>query len=141
MGRFKTIRKPEDLWKHFLAYKKLVKDNPRKKVEYVGKEGDKVETPIERPLTIVGFKCYVADQECDIQAYWNNRDEQYTEFSPIITRIREEIRLEQFDGALTGFYNSNLTARLNGLSDKQQLDVKANVNILSIDPLGDQEKD
>ena len=135
MGRPKKIKKPERLWELFIEYKNEVKDNPRIKIEYVGKEGDRVETPIERPLTIAGFKCYVAAKEVDLQAYWNNRDEKYTKFSPIITRIREEIRHEQIEGGMVGAYNSNLTARLNGLTDKKEIDTKASVSILTVDPL------
>jgi hypothetical protein len=135
MGRFKLIDRPEKFWELFEAYRKDVKDNPRIKIEYVGKEWDKVETPIERPLTIEGFKCYCAANQCDIQAYWNNRDDNYADFSPIVMRVREEIRSEQIEGGMVGAYNANLTARINSLSDKQELKHEGNVQVLSIDPL------
>lgn len=139
MAKHKYIKTPEKIWELFQAYRKNVKDNPRIKVEYVGKEGLRVNTPIERPLSIEGFKCYCAEKVGDTQAYWNNRDDQYSEFSPIIARIREEIRNEQIEGGMTGFYNSNLTARLNSLYDNQNVNQNASVKILNIDPLGDDE--
>lgn len=139
MAKHKYIKTPEKMWQLFQAYRKNVKDNPRIKVEYVGKEGLRVNTPIERPLSIEGFKCYCAEKIGSIQAYWINRDEQYNEFSPIIARIREEIRNEQIEGGMTGFYNSNLTARLNSLYDNQNVNQNASVKILNIDPLGDDE--
>lgn len=139
MGRYKEIESPDKFWELFEEYKKDVKDNPRIKIEYVGKEGNRVDTPIERPLTIEGFKCYCANNQCDIQAYWNNRDERYTEFAPIVTRVREEIRREQIEGGMVGAYNANLTARLNSLTDKQELKHEGNVQVLSIDPLEGEE--
>lgn len=123
------------MWELFEAYKKDVKDNPRIKVEYVGREGMKVQTPIERPLTIEGFKTFCAYKIGQIDHYWYNTDNAYEEFLSIIARIREEIRAEQFDGAMVNHYNSNLTARLNGLADKRETDMKANVSVLNIDPL------
>ena len=90
------------MWELFEAYRKEVKENPRIKIEYVGKEGDKVETPIERPLSIEGFKCYCYEHAGDINGYWYNVNEKYNEYLSIISRIREEIRLEQIDGGMTG---------------------------------------
>lgn len=132
MGKNKYIETPEKMWELFQAYKKEVKDNPRIKVEYVGKDGDRVNTPIERPLSIEGFKCYCFEHAGDINRYWNNVDNACNEYVTIITRIREEIRQEQIDGGMTGFYNSNLTARLNGLVDKNQTEVKTEPRVFNV---------
>lgn len=137
VGKPKGYKTPDEIWKTFLAYKKHVKDNPRIRIDYVGKDGDRVETEVEQPLTVEGFKCYCADNQGDINRYWNNRDNEFGEYAPIIARVREEIRQEQITGGMTGFYHPNLTARLNGLGDKQQIEATANINILSNDPLGD----
>ena len=51
----------------------------------------------------------------------DNTDGRYNEYRKIITRIKKEIRAEQVDGALTGFYNPNLTARLNSITEKQEV--------------------
>lgn len=122
MPKPKLIETPEEMWALFEAYRKDVKDNPRKKIEYVGKDGDRVETPLERPLTQEGFKNYCFENVCDIQAYWLNRDGAYTQYSPIITRIREIIRQEQIEGGMVGQYQHTLTARLNGLVEKTEND-------------------
>lgn len=135
MAKHKYIETPEKLWEWFEEYRIEVKKNPRIKVEYVGKDGDRVGTPIERPLTIEGFKCFSFKKGCDINRYWNNVDNKCAEYVTIITRIKEEIRMEQLDGGLTGFYNSNLTARVVALPDNQS--VTGNINILNIDPLDD----
>lgn len=125
MGKSKYIETPEKLWELFDAYKKEVKGNPRKKVEYVGRNGDRVETPIERPLTLDGFYCFGYDNGVTIHHYFDNPDGAYDAYRGIIARIRNEVRSEQVDGAMVGAYNSNLTARLNGLSEN----TNANVNI------------
>lgn len=122
MAKHKYIETPEKLWELFEAYRKQVKDNPRVKVEYVGKDGTRVSTPIERPLIIEGFKCFCANNIGSVQHYWINYNDNYTEYQPIITRIKEEIRSEQIDGGMSGFYNSTLTARVNGLADKKEIE-------------------
>lgn len=139
MAKHKYIKTPEELWQLFEDYRQEVKSNPRIKVEYVGKDGQRVSTPIERPLIIEGFKCFCADKVGDIQAYWNNRNDEYSEFSPIITRVREEIRREQIDGGMVGAYNSNLTARINSLKEQSETTNSHNIQLLNIDPLADTE--
>lgn len=120
MGIDKYIKSPEEMWGHFEAYRKEIEDNPRIKVEYVGKDGDRVETPLKRPLTIEGFKNYCARNVCDIQAYLFNRDNAYAQFSTILSRIKDEIRQEQIEGGMTMQYSQTLTARINGLTEKTE---------------------
>tara|TARA_R110000803_G_scaffold50079_1_gene104028 strand:+ start:848 stop:1282 length:435 start_codon:yes stop_codon:yes gene_type:complete len=128
MGKNKYIETPEKLWEIFEAYRKEVKDNPRIKVEYVGRNGDRVNTPIERPLSMDGFYCFGYDKEVTIHHYVDNPEGAYDEYRGIITRIRKEVRSEQIDGAMVNHYNSNLTARLNGLTEKQDIALKTQVS-------------
>ena len=44
------------------------------------------------------------------------------DYSLIITRIREIIYRQKFEGAAAGFLNSSIIARDLGLQDKQQLE-------------------
>jgi len=116
---------PSEMWEDFVEYAKDVKENPRYRIEYVGKDGDKVRTPLERPLTIEGFTTFVWNKRnFGIDDYMRERDERYKPFSRIITRVREEIRMDQLEGGMVGQYNSNLTARINGLTDKKEHEVK-----------------
>jgi hypothetical protein len=121
MPKHKYIATPELLWELFTEYREQVKSNPRKKVEYVGKDGKRVETPIERPLSLDGFYCFGYDKGVTIHNYFDNPEGAYDEYQGITTRIRKEVRAEQVDGAMVGQYNSNLTARLNGLTDKSEV--------------------
>ena len=129
MGKHKYIETPEKMWELFEAYRKEVKANPRIKVEYVGRNGDKVETPIERSLSLDGFYCFGYEKGVTIHHYFDNPDGAYDDYRGITTRIRKAVRSEQIDGAMVGAYNSNLTARLNGLTEKTQTDISVEQSI------------
>lgn len=117
MAKHKYIETPDKMWELFEAYRKDVKGNPRLKVEYVGKDGERVSKPIERPLTLDGFYSFGYDKGVTIHHYFDNPDGAYDEYRGVITRVRSVVKAEQIDGAMVGQYNSNLTARLNGIND------------------------
>ena len=120
-GRPRLFKDPQELLTFFERYRIHVKSNPRTKIEYVGRDGMRVETPLETPMTLEGFKVFVWEEFGDIANYLRG---DYVEFTQIVTRIREEIRADQISGAMVGQYNANLTARLNGLADKNDVNVK-----------------
>ena len=121
MGKRKYIETPEKMWDLFEAYRKDVKDNPRYVFDYVGKDGTEVRKPLERPLTMEGFKCYVWDVEgFTVEQYFTNQDGAYTEYLGICSRIKETIRRDQIEGGMVGQYNASITQRLNGLAEKTQ---------------------
>lgn len=130
MGKHKYIETPEKMWELFLAYKKEVKDNPRIKVEYVGRNGDKVNTPLEVPLTMEGFELYVFEQglNSELSHYFGNKEDRYSDYVAICSRIRRAIRKDQIEGGMVGQYNSSITQRLNGLTEKSQVNVSAEVS-------------
>lgn len=135
-GLTKYIETPEKVWELFLAYKAEVKGNPRLVHEYHGKDGDERIKPLERPLTIDGFHTFCYDKVGCIEPYWYNTDERYSGYISIITRIKKEIRDDQISGGMVGQYNSNLTARLNGLVDKKETEVKGGLNIPNLPDIG-----
>tara|TARA_R110000751_G_scaffold303794_2_gene418762 strand:+ start:750 stop:1184 length:435 start_codon:yes stop_codon:yes gene_type:complete len=120
MGRNKAINKPELIWEMFEKYREEVKSQPRLKIEYVGKDGERVETPIERPLSLDGFYVYGYDNGYTLHHYFDNPDGRYDEYRGISTRVRKAIRAEQIDGAMVNAYNPNLTARINSITEKTQ---------------------
>jgi hypothetical protein len=125
MGKNKYIETPQKMWELFEAYRKDVKDNPRVRHVFVGKDGNSDFERLERPLTIEGFKNYCYDVVGDITAYLVNRDNAYNDYSTICTRIKETIRQDQIEGGMVGQYNPSITQRLNGLSEKVE---NTNVN-------------
>ena len=123
----KYIETPEKLWELFEAYKNNVKDNPRIKVEYVGKDGERVNTPLERPLTMEGFECFVLNNTKitypDLTEYFEGKNESYKDYFPISARIAREIRADQIDGGMVGQFNASITARLNNLKETSETNV------------------
>ena len=120
MAKNKYIETPEKLWELFEQYIKHEQTNPMFKVEYVGKEGDKVNTPLQVPITFEGFECYLADNNIiqDLGKYSANTDNAYLEFVTIITRIRKNCFVQNYKGASVGLFNANLIAKKLGLISK-----------------------
>lgn len=122
MAKHKYIKTPEELWKYFEEYTAWCKNNPRRKEDYVGKDAHRVMRQLERPLTWVGFECYLND--CDIisslASYEDNAGDSYVEYLPIISRIKRYIETDQFEGATVGQYNPNIIARKLGLVEKTE---------------------
>lgn len=145
VGRPKAIKDPETLWGLFVAFKKHTKDNPILKHDFVGKDGDSVYRKIEKPLTVEGFACYIADHVDginfpDIDRYLHNNCKpgqggDFSEFVTVATRIRQAIRQDQLVGGTAGIYNSSLVAKLNHLVEKKEINNNTSVQIMNIDPL------
>lgn len=119
-GRPNKIQSPEELWQYFLDYVENAKNNPMYKVEYVGKEGREEFKPLATPITFEGFECYLADKDIiqDLGDYASNKNGRYKRFSTIITRIRKNCFVNNFNGAAVGLFSPNLIARKLGLTDK-----------------------
>lgn len=135
-GNTKYIESPEKMWELFEAYVKNVKENPRKKHTFVGKDGVSDYELLERPLTMEGFEIFVAEIDgmpMDLGDYFGNKDGRYSEYTAICSRIRKAIRRDQIEGGMVGQYNPSITQRLNGLAEKQQIDVKAEPRVFNID--------
>jgi len=136
MPKPKYIETPEKLWELFEQYVKHEADNPMKKTEFVGKEARKEIVHLETPITFDGFECYLADKGIiqDLGDYSKNDDGRYTDYAPIIARIRLNCYVHNFKGAAVGLFNANLIARKLGLTDKQDIKVdqpnEINVNII-----------
>lgn len=128
MAKKKYIETPEKMWELFQAYKKDVKDNPRKVNVFGGKDFDKRDNELERPLTFAGFDCFVMDSEGikskGVDQYFKNQDEAYDEYLPICSRIKKIIRQDQIEGGSVGQYNASITQRLNNLTEKTETKVE-----------------
>jgi hypothetical protein len=122
VGKNKYIESPEKMWELFTLYKKEVKDNVVLVHDYVGKDADEVYRRKERPLTLEGFENWCADNEIinDLGDYFSNKDNKYSDYSTICSRIKRTIRQDQIEGGMVGIYNPSITQRLNGLVDKTE---------------------
>jgi hypothetical protein len=126
MGIHKAIQSPDILWKHFLDYQKKVKDNPIIVKDWVGKDANTVHREKERPLTFIGFQNYLDEVGIlsVVEQYFENRENRYTDFIGICSRIKRTIKDDQIAGGMVGIYNPSITQRLNGLTDN--VDVTTN---------------
>ena len=125
MGRPNKINSPEHLWELFQAYKKHTKENPFIVKDFVGKDAEMVYREKERPLTIEGFECWLADKDiiADLSHYFSNYENRYTEYLAICSRVKKAVRQDQIEGGMAGMYNPSITQRLNGLVEKTQTEV------------------
>lgn len=126
LGRPKNIETPQLMWEYFLAYKKQVKENPIIVKDWVGKDATDVHREKEKPLTFIGFQNYLDDQDIitDVTDYFENKDNRYSDFVRICSRIKRNIQDDQIAGGMVGIYNPSITQRLNGLTDNVDLTSK-----------------
>lgn len=117
-GRPRNINSPEELYELFRKYKEDVKSNPRIKSVFGGKEFEERAEPLERPLTMEGFRVFCFERVGCVKQYFDNDSKKYNEFFTICSHIREVIRQDQIEGGMVGQYNASITQRLNGLKEQ-----------------------
>lgn len=123
---FKTPKELEEAWEKY-------KESRRKegeqwlKVQYVGKDGERVTDAPIMPYTLEGFKVYCRNKYGCVEQYFKNQDDDYDDFLPICSHIKEEIRDNQITGGLLGYFNPSITQRLNNLSETTE--VKTSVEV------------
>lgn len=122
MAKNKYIETPEKMWEYFQSYVKDVKSRPRKKNDFAGKDANEVIKLLEVPLTMEGFLNYLDDNDIitDATDYFENKDNRYSEYVRICSRIKRVIRQDQIEGGMVGIYTPSITQRLNGLVEKQE---------------------
>jgi len=125
MGKNKYIETPDKLWEHFEKYKEQTKSKPFLVKDWVGKDAEQVHREKERPLTIEGFECWLFDNGIigDLGDYFSNKNNNYSDYSTICSRVKKAVRKDQIEGGMSGMYNPSITQRLNGLVEKTQTEV------------------
>ncbi|WP_297411402.1 terminase small subunit [uncultured Alistipes sp.] len=122
----------DELWRRACEYFAWCDDAPWRRCELaVSRVGNSIEeVPVGRPYTQEGLALflgvsgsYFRQAEAELAA----KDEQHriTESErgvlDAIRRIRTAIRCQQIEGAAVGIFNHSLVARLNGLTDRQDI--------------------
>jgi len=138
----RIFKGPEELETAWLAYKAKLKEDARNwpKVQYVGKDGKRVEDYPVLPLTMEGFRVYCYENHGVIKHYFDNTDNYYDDFCLICTRIKDEIRDHQITGGLLGQFNPSITQRLNNLVEKTQTDIKVEQPLFNDVPKNNSDK-
>lgn len=121
MSKHKYIENPETLLNLWNEYKSFIDSNPD--IQEVATARGVVELNIKKPYLRQGFESYAYNKlGHHISQYIDNQENAYTEFLGVITHIRKEWENDQISGSLTGRYKApNLVARLNGLTEKQEI--------------------
>lgn len=119
----RIFKKPEELAKAWEEFKKDLATQAEewKKIQYVGKDGDRKSDPQKVPYTLEGFKRFCRGKYGEVHQYFENKDKYYDDFVGICSHVKDEIRENQIIGGLLGFYNPSITQRLNGLVDKKEV--------------------
>lgn len=128
-GRDKIFKTPEALWEAAKEYFEWADNNPWIKNEAV-KSGDLAGTimqvPTQRPYTLSGLCLHLDVNEEYLTDFNIENEERKEDFSRIITRIRETIRTQKFEGATVGAFNATIIARDLGLADKTEGSLSVN---------------
>ena len=111
-----------DLWEQ---YKTHVKSNPRL-IYQLDKIGNLVPVPHECPYILVGFYEFVCNHpetqfdtdSPDLSDYFENKDNRYSAYIRICSRIKRGIKNDQITGGMVGQYNPSITQRLNNLTER-----------------------
>lgn len=116
----RIFRSPDELELAWKAYKEYLLDEAKNwvKVQYVGKEGERVTDAYKLPYTMNGFSVFCYERYGKVSQYFSNQDGLYSDFMDICSHIKEEISANQITGGMLGIYNPSITQRLNGLTEK-----------------------
>ena len=119
---FKTPEELENAWN---LYKESLKQEALEwvKIQYVGKEGQRMEDPLKLPYTMDGFEVYCYKNFGCVNHYFDNKEGYYNDFGTICSHIKKEIRANQITGGMLGIYNPSITQRLNNLVEKNETTV------------------
>ena len=142
IGRPAKFPTAEDLWREALAYFDWCDDNPittnnKRKKSRSEKNGDGQtieQEPVSRPYTLDGLCLW-----CNILTPWATfkrdcgRRADAEQFAIVINACEQCVRDQQVTGAMIGIYSERLTARLNGITDKQELEVNSRQTNITFD--------
>lgn len=122
-GRDRIIQSPKELEDNSNEYFQWCIDNPLIAFEVHGKDAYTIQVPKKRVFQKDGFA--LASGLAD----WRQIEELKKvspDFLQVVTRIENIIKTQKFEGAASGFFNSNIVARDLGLSDKSEVEVNDN---------------
>ena len=140
IGRPARFEKAEDLWREALEYFEWCDEHPlittkqRKKKREDTDEQMMERQPVSRPYTLDGL-CLWLNIQSDWSVFKSNykRRKDWSEFERVTNACEQCVRSQQVTGAMIGMYDPRLTARLNGITDKVELDNKVRQTTLTFD--------
>jgi hypothetical protein len=118
----RIFKSPDELERAWIFYKEdlTIQASEWFKVQYVGKEGNRVTDVMKLPYTMEGFEVFCYKNFGTVNHYFDNKEGLYTDFGTVCSYIKKEIRSNQITGGLLGVYNPSITQRLNSLVEKTE---------------------
>jgi hypothetical protein len=134
----RIFKEPKDIENAWIRFKEDLENQSLEwvKIQYVGKDGNRVQEPQKVPFTFEGFKRFCRNNYGEVEQYFTNQDNYYSDFIGICRAIKEEIRENQIIGGLLGFHNPSITQRLNNLVEKTETEIKGGLTIPNIPDIG-----
>lgn len=124
-GRKPKYATSDDLWAKFIDYCQWVDANPwlkraagRRQVRSNAQQGESTVQDMkefQRPYTLAGFCAYAGLSNWTMYKKRHEDDEGYLQ---VIAAIENVVLSQQLEGAFLHQFDSNLVARINGISDK-----------------------
>lgn len=141
-GRDKLFETPILLWEAACEYFEWCDENPLIEITFdklkENGKGDvltEIYLPKMRPYTLQGL-CLYLDCSTEYIRHFEDNNKDSNEFMPVITRIKETIYVQKFEGSASGFLNPNIIARDLGLIDKKETEHKGSINIPNVPDIG-----
>lgn len=142
-GRDKIFATSGILWKSACEYFQWVEDNPLEKAIVYQGALSKDSEGLMRAMTVKGLCIFLGVNSKyfnDFKAALDLSKKEDKDFSEVITRIRDIIDTQKFEGASAGLLNPNIIARDLGLIDKQDVDHKSTDGSMASDGLSSVER-
>lgn len=120
-GKDKLIT-PGELFEKALEYMQWLKDNPLKETKVFASMGELLTTCVDHvriPLEDDFFE-FAGIKKATFHNYAKNED-----YLDVVMRIRALFKTKRIQSASAGFANANLIARIDGLSEKTDINVKS----------------
>lgn len=124
-GKPRAIDSPDDFLEMALDYIQWVKDNPVMKTITASFQGEISfrKVPHERPMTQYGLASHMGIGLSTLKDYGQRED-----YSAIFKKVCAIMTSHNVDGASSGDMNGNIIARIEGLSEKQEVVSNVTVN-------------
>jgi len=118
---------PEELWDEAEKFFGWCKENPWIKVDFKGKDAERVEIPVERPYSVAALCNWLNISDETFRNYEKGKG--YESYFGVSARIKRIIDTQYFEGGMVGAFNANIVSRKLGLAEK--IDQKIDIDDLS----------
>lgn len=120
-GRDRIFDDPQVLWDAACEYFEYIDDNPMLEHDFVGKDANEVEKRKMRAMTYKGLSLFLGVNSkyfIEFEGSVEGKTDQLSkDFSDVLTRIRDIIFTQKFEGAAAGFLNANMISKDLGIQE------------------------